>query len=55
MDNKLIVRSYIKKVLNTGNVADIENYVATDYKEIHEGIRHKMGISGAREHISFSL
>ena len=51
MDNKLIVCSYIEKVLNTGNVAYIENYIATDYEEIHEGIRHKMGISGAREHI----
>lgn len=51
MDNKLIVRRYIENKLNTGDVSDIERYVSDDYEEVHEGVRYKLGIEGAREHI----
>ena len=51
IDNKTIVRKYVEEVLNTGDVAKIHHYVAEDYEEVHEGVRHKLGIDGAKEHI----
>lgn len=51
MDNKTIVRRYYEELLNTGDISNIENYIADDYEEIHEGVRYKLGINGAREHI----
>lgn len=50
-DNKLIIREYVAKVINTGNVDEIEKYVSADYTEVFEGKRYPIGISGAREHI----
>ena len=51
MDNKIIVRKYYEELLNTGDISKIENYIAVDYKEVHDGVRYKLGIDGAREHI----
>lgn len=50
-ENKKIVRRYIEDIINTGNVEDIQKYIAADYVEIHEGIRHEVGIPGAIEHV----
>ena len=51
MDNKSIVRRYIEDIDNTGDVSNIEKYIAEDYTEVIEGVRYKMGIQGAREHV----
>jgi predicted ester cyclase len=51
MDNKSIVRRYIEDIENTGDVSNIEKYIAEDYEEVHDGVRYKIGIKGAREHI----
>ncbi|MEE4258674.1 MAG: ester cyclase [Bacteroidales bacterium] len=51
MDNKSIVRRYIEDIENTGDVSNIEKFIADDYEEVHDGIRYKIGIKGAREHI----
>ena len=51
MDNKTIVRRYYEELLNTGDISNIENYIADDYEEVHDGVRYKLGINGAREHI----
>ena len=50
-DNKELIRRYIDEVINTGNVDQIENFVAPDYVEVHEGKRYPVGIDGAKEHI----
>ena len=50
-DNKLLIRRYIEEVINTGNVDEIEKYIAPDYVEVYEGKRHPIGVKGAREHI----
>lgn len=50
-DNKLVVRKYVEEVINTGNVGDIEKYVAAGYTEVFEGKRFPIGIAGAKEHI----
>ena len=51
MENKLIVRKYIEKVINTDNITNIDQFISSDYEEVHEGVRYKIGIQGARDHI----
>ena len=51
MDNKSIIRKYIEEVENTGDVSNIEKYIANDYVEVHDGVRYKIGIKGARDHV----
>ena len=50
-ENKLLVRRFIEEVINTGNIDGIEEFIASDYTEVHEGKRYKIGIQGAKEHI----
>jgi predicted ester cyclase len=50
-DNKHLVREYIEKVINTGNVEIIDKYISEDYTEIFEGKKYLLGIKGAKEHI----
>lgn len=51
MENKQIVRKYIEEIVNTGQVKGIEKYISSDYEEISDGIRYKIGIQGAKDHI----
>lgn len=51
-DNKQLIRKYIEEVINTGNVDEIGNFIASDYAEIHEGKRYLVGLEGAKEHIA---
>ena len=37
--------------MNTGNVDEIEKYIAPSYVEVFEGQKHAVGIQGAKEHI----
>jgi predicted ester cyclase len=50
-ENKLLVRRYIEEVINTGDVADIEEFISPDYTEVHSGKRYPVGIQGGRDHI----
>jgi len=50
-DNKLIVREYIEKVLNGGDIDLLEQFVSSDYTEVFNNQRFKVGIEGAKEHI----
>lgn len=50
-ENKKLIRNYIKEVINTGNVGEIEKFISPNYAEIHEWKRHTVGIKGAKEHI----
>jgi predicted ester cyclase len=50
-DNKLLVKEYIEKVINTGNVHIISKFISPDYVEIYNNKRHSLGIEGAKEHI----
>ncbi len=51
VDNKIVIQEYIEKVLNTGDVSTISNYVSPEYSEVHEGKRFELGVEGAIEHI----
>jgi predicted ester cyclase len=49
--NKLLIDEYIEKVVNTGNVDDIEKYISPDYYEGNKPNGRIVGIEGAKEHI----
>jgi predicted ester cyclase len=51
MNNKLIVREYIEKVINTGDVELIAHYISPDYVEVYNNKRYPIGIKGAKQHI----
>ena len=51
-NNKTIVKEYIEKVVNTGNVELIAQFVSSDYVEIYKNKRYAIGIKGAKEHIT---
>jgi len=50
-DNKRLVREYIDKVVNTGNIDEIGDYISPDYVEVYRNKRHPAGVEGARAHI----
>jgi len=47
---KSLVRRFYEEVVNTGNVARIEDFLSPDYCEVHDGKRHSIGIDGAKAH-----
>jgi predicted ester cyclase len=49
--NKQLIRRFIEEVINTGNVENTEHFISPDYVEVHEGVRHAIGIDGAKAHI----
>ena len=50
-DNKAIIRQYVERVENTGDISNIREFVSEDYTEVHEGERYPIGIQGATDHI----
>jgi predicted ester cyclase len=50
-DNKSIVKNYIEKVVNTGDIGIITQFISSDYVEIYNNKRYAIGIEGAKEHI----
>lgn len=48
---KLLVREYYEQIVSTGNVERLEDYVSPEYTEVHRGVRHAVGVEGARQHI----
>ncbi len=51
MDNKSIVKAYIEKIVNTGNIDIIDQFISADYTEVYNSKRYPIGIEGAKEHI----
>jgi predicted ester cyclase len=51
VENKALVRDYYEQVVSTGDLTHIEDYVSPEYTEVHRGVRHAVGLDGAREHI----
>lgn len=50
-NNKLLIREYIEKVINNGDVDDIENYISPNYYEGNRPGGQIVGIEGAKQHI----
>lgn len=51
-DNKLLVRNFYEKIVNTGKVDEIDKYIGPSYTEVIEGQKYVVGLEGAKEHIS---
>ena len=51
-NKKTIVKDYIEKVVNTGNVEIIPHFISSDYVEIYNTKKYAIGIEGAKEHIT---
>jgi predicted ester cyclase len=49
--NIKVVTLYIEKVLNTGNINDIDVFISPDYTEVYQKQRYSIGIEGAKKHI----
>jgi predicted ester cyclase len=50
-DNKAIIRRFVEEIENTGDVTNIEEFIAEDYAEVYEGKRYPIGIKGAIDHV----
>ena len=50
-DNKTIIRQYIERIENTGDVSNIREFISEDYSEVYEGERYPIGIQGAIDHV----
>jgi len=51
-ENKMLVRRFYEEVVNTGTVKGIDEFIAADYAEVHDGKRYDVGIEGAKDHIA---
>ena len=50
-DNKTIIRQYVERIENTGDVSNIREFISEDYTEVYEGERYPIGIQGAIDHV----
>ena len=50
-NNKEIILRFVKEIENTGDVSNIQEFIAEDYTEVYEGVRHQIGIQGAIDHV----
>jgi len=46
-----LVRRYYEDVVGAGALDAVKRYVSPDYVEVHDGVRHRLGPEGAREHV----
>lgn len=51
MNNEIVVRQYVEKIVNTGNIDDIAEFISPDYVEVFNQERYPLGIEGAKKHI----
>lgn len=49
--NKALVRRYYEDVVSSGAVERLAEFVAPDYVEVDDDVRHELGLAGAREHV----
>ncbi len=50
-DNKTLARRFYEEVVSTGDVGRVEEFIAPDYVEVHDGKRYAVGIEGVKEHV----
>lgn len=50
-ENKRLVRRYYEDGVSTGDIERLAEFIAPDYVEVHENVRHEVGLEGAREHV----
>ncbi len=50
-ENKRLVPRYYEEFVSTGDVERLAELIAPGYVEVHDDVRHEMGLEGAREHV----
>ncbi len=50
--NKQLVRAYYENVVGMGDVDRVAEFVSPDYVEVYRGVRHAIGLEGARAHVA---
>jgi predicted ester cyclase len=50
-ENKRLIRRYLEEVVNTGNVEALPRFIAPDYVEVFNNVRHPVGLEGAKRHV----
>lgn len=48
--NKQLVRDFYE-LFNTNQADRVHHFVSPNYTEVHDGIRHEIGVEGAKAHI----
>jgi predicted ester cyclase len=48
---KLLVRRFYEEVVSTGDVDRLAEFISPAYVEVHDNVRHPVGLEGAREHV----
>ena len=51
LNNKNIIKRFMEEIENTGDVSNIEEFIAEDCVEVYEGERYQIGITGAVDHV----
>ena len=51
LDNKTIIRQFIERIENTGDVTNIREFISEDYTEVYDGEYYPIGIQGAIDHV----
>ncbi|MFH1467662.1 MAG: ester cyclase [Pseudomonadota bacterium] len=49
--NKKLVRRFYEEIVSTGVVDGVEELFASDYVEVHEGVRYPLGVEGVKAHV----
>lgn len=50
--NKSLIRRYYEEVVNSCDLERVAEFVSPDYEEVYNNVRHKVGIDGAKEHLT---
>ena len=50
-ENKRIARRFYEEVVSTGNVSLLDELISPGYEEVMDGVRHPVGLEGARAHV----
>lgn len=50
-ENKRLVRRYMDKVVNTGDVGRLADFISPDYVEVYNNVRYPIGLEGAKRHV----
>ena len=49
--NKQVVKDFVGNIINTGEVETISNYLSTDYTEVHNNVKKRIGIEEAKMNV----
>ena len=51
-ENKRIAQRFYEEVVSTGNISILDALISPGYEEIIDGVRHAIGLEGAKAHVA---